>query len=68
MKLGDILENKSASKNNPNKRVIFLREDSHYIHCLDHEGIVIRFYRNDQYKEKFLSVVGSLDLTDWIDA
>lgn len=65
MKLGDILENKDAGKNNPNKRVIFLREDSHYIHCLDHEGIVIKFYTHDLNKDKFLSVVGCLDLTEW---
>ena len=66
MKIGDILENESASKNNPNKRIIFLRKDSYYIYCLDREGIVIRFYRNDQIKDKFLSVVGSLDLTEWL--
>ena len=65
MKLGDILENKSAGKDNPNKRIIFLRQDSYSIYCLDHEGIVIRFYRSDQLVNQFLSVVGSLDLTEW---
>ncbi len=66
MKLGDILENESADKNNPNKRIIFLREDCYYIHCLGHDGIVIKFYRNDQFKNNFLSVIGALDLTGWI--
>jgi len=42
MKLGDILENKSASNNNPNKKVIFLRQDSNSIYCLDHEGIALK--------------------------
>lgn len=66
MKLGDILENKSAGEKNPNKRIIFLREDSHSIHCLGHDGVPIRFYRNDQIRDKFLTVIGSLDLTEWL--
>ena len=66
MKLGDILENESAGEKNPNKRIIFLREDSHNIHCLGSDGVVIRFYRNDQFKHKFLSVIGSVDLTGWL--
>jgi len=66
MKLGDILKNKSVGQNNPNRRVIYLREDLYSIYCLAQDGIVVRFYRQDFIKEKFLSVVGSLDLSDWL--
>lgn len=31
MKLGDILENKSAGEKNPNRKIIFLREESRKI-------------------------------------
>ena len=66
MKFGDILENKSAGRKNPHKRIMFLREDVHYIYSLNQNGIEIKFNKLEVYREKFLSVVGSVDLSGYL--
>lgn len=48
MKFGDIIENSSASKSNPQRLLMFVRTSGRYIETLSVAGNPVKFYTEDR--------------------
>ena len=65
MKFGDLIANSYTSDDNPYHVLMFTHKCAGYIHCIARDGRSLKFDSQAQEKDKFLSIIGCINLDNW---